>query len=220
MRPSSSHLTTASSSFAAQLCRILQSAFRSCPNPRCDLRDSVPGRWQRARRAVASWHGLSQGSPRAKRLQQQSRPSSWGNVGTKELTRCPPEIGLSMSVCRIQGESDSDNSVIPQGLYDASPLHLSESQRLRVRSRPRQSRARAYGQGTRRKSGCRSRLRTQSRKVRTTEHLLIESAVAFSPENSTLLSLRDTATWNAAALRSPRWINSATLIAKSWLSDS
>src|ERR1039457_2679185 len=44
----------------AQLCRIVQSAFQSCPNLRRDLRDSVPGRWQRARRAVVSWHGLSQ----------------------------------------------------------------------------------------------------------------------------------------------------------------
>jgi hypothetical protein len=33
-------------------------------------------------------------------------------------------------------------------------------------------------------------------------------------------SLCRRATCNAAALRSPRWINSATLIAKSWLSDS
>jgi hypothetical protein len=46
-----------------KLCPTLQSVFRSCPNPRRDLRDLVPGWWHRARQAVVSWHGRSQGSP-------------------------------------------------------------------------------------------------------------------------------------------------------------
>jgi hypothetical protein len=38
---------------------FLPSAFQSRPNPRPDLREPVPGPWQRARREVASWLGLS-----------------------------------------------------------------------------------------------------------------------------------------------------------------
>ena len=43
--------------FSSRLSEVAQTLGR-------DRRDSVPGQWQGARRAVASWHGLSQGSPR------------------------------------------------------------------------------------------------------------------------------------------------------------
>src|ERR1700689_5207073 len=39
-----------------------RSVFRSCPNPRPDLRDSVPRLWQTALPAAASWRGPSQES--------------------------------------------------------------------------------------------------------------------------------------------------------------
>jgi len=43
----------------AQLCQILQSAFRSYPNPRRDHRESVPSWTRRAGRAAVSWRDLS-----------------------------------------------------------------------------------------------------------------------------------------------------------------
>src|SRR6202034_1099231 len=40
-----------------------RSVFRSCPNPRPDLRDSVPRLWQTALPTAASWRDLNQESP-------------------------------------------------------------------------------------------------------------------------------------------------------------
>ena len=63
IRPSSSHLTIASPCSPARLYPPPRSVFRSCPNPRPDLRDSVPRLWQTALPTAASWRDLNQESP-------------------------------------------------------------------------------------------------------------------------------------------------------------